>query len=63
MKAVIRLAATMALPLGPAMSAPAQEVPVAVGMALTANYAFAGVPVTNAFRVAAERRPLTTDRP
>ena len=59
MNLVIRLAATgfsavVALTLGLAMSAAAQDVPVAVGMALTGNYAFAGVPVTNGVKVAAE---------
>lgn len=44
----------LALSFGLALSAQAQDVPVGVGMALTGNYAFAGVPVTNGIRVAAE---------
>ncbi len=54
MNIATRLAATVALGMALALPAQAQEVPVGVGMALTGNYAFAGVPVTNGIKVAAE---------
>jgi branched-chain amino acid transport system substrate-binding protein len=54
MNIVEKAAGVVAIAVALTASAQAQEVPVGVGMALTGNYAFAGVPVTNGVRVAAE---------
>ena len=54
MNITAKLAGALAICLALPIHAHAQDVPVGVGMALTGNYAFAGVPVTNGVRVAAE---------